>query len=128
MRSCAKIAEEFAKDIDGIPSSIAQVNGKRKAEVLDSDDGEEEVDTGKKGKRKKAPKKAKDPNAPKRPPSSYLLFQNEVRNELKQSFPDLANSELLKMISVRWAGMSDADKQVSHTFLDGSSHIDWRFI
>lgn len=115
MRSCAKIAEEFAKDINGIPSSVGQVNGKRKAEVLDDDDGEEEIEAGKKGRKRKTPKKPKDPNAPKRPPSSYLLFQNEVRNELKQSFPDLPNSELLKMISVRWAKMSDADKQVSRS-------------
>ena len=129
MRSCAKIAEEFAKDISGIPSSVSQVNGKRKAEVLDDDDGEEEVETGKKGRRRKAPKKPKDPNAPKRPPSSYLLFQNEVRNELKQSFPDLPHSELLKMISARWANMSDADKQVSHMLFHQSSHgINGQFV
>ena len=101
------------RSINGIPSSVGQVNGKRKAEVLDDDDGEEEVETGKKG-RKKAARKPKDPNAPKRPPSSYLLFQNEIRNDLKEKFPDVPHSELLKMIASRWAALSEVEKQVSH--------------
>ncbi|KZP21745.1 HMG-box [Athelia psychrophila] len=50
------------------------------------------------------------PNAPKRPPSSYILFQNEVRKELKAKYPDLPPPELVQMISKRWAAMSEDEK------------------
>jgi hypothetical protein len=109
MRQCATIADQFAHTLSGTTltpganpfSDIASAqSGKRKA----LDDGE--------GGKKKKPKKIKDPNAPKRPPSSYLLFQNEVRAELKAKFPNLPNSELLQMIAKRWAAMSDEDKEV----------------
>jgi hypothetical protein len=62
-------------------------------------------------KRKRAVK-VKDPNAPKRPASSYLLFQNAVRQETKKENPTLPNNELLALISQRWANMSDSEKQV----------------
>jgi transcriptional regulator HMO1 len=117
MRQCANVAEEFARTMSGKtlasgvinpfsdgPSVAGAQTGKRKAQALDDDEGD--------GKKKKAPRKPKDPNAPKRPPSSYLLFQNEVRAELKSKYPNLPNSELLQMISKRWAAMSDEDKEV----------------
>ncbi|KAI0773695.1 high mobility group box domain-containing protein [Fomes fomentarius] len=59
------------------------------------------------GKRKKKPK---DPNAPKRPPSSYLLFQNDVRSELKAKNPGMPNNELLGAISKLWAEMPQEQK------------------
>jgi transcriptional regulator HMO1 len=112
MRACANTADEFARIIstktlvpgvnpfgDGLATAAPQT-GKRKALAVDGD-----------GKKKKE-KKPKDPNAPKRPPSSYLIFQNEVRAELKAKYPELPNSELLQMISKRWAAMSDEDKEV----------------
>ncbi|KAI0706943.1 HMG-box, partial [Cerioporus squamosus] len=60
------------------------------------------------GKRKV--KKIKDPNAPKRPPSSYLLFQNEVRSELKAQNPGLRNNELLGAIAKKWSEMPQEQK------------------
>jgi hypothetical protein len=124
MRNCATVAEQFANAISGIPlTSGANTLGDeaqlafspvtpqvRKPKSLTVEDGESEV-LG--SKRKRSARKPKDPNAPKRPPSNYLLFQNEVRAELKSKFPQLPNSELLQMISKRWAAMADADKEVS---------------
>jgi hypothetical protein len=115
MRNCATVAEQFAQTISGIPLNPgADILGdegqfatlptrKRKGQTLEDGEGE--------GKRKK-PKKLKDPNAPKRPASSYILFQNNVRGELKAKFPHLSNLELLQMIAQRWAAMSQADKEV----------------
>jgi hypothetical protein len=112
MRQCATVADEFARTMSGkslapglspFSDTIAQ-GGKRKAQADDDDEGD--------GKKKRKARKPKDPNAPKRPPSSYLLFQNEVRAELKAKFPELPNSELLQMISKRWSAMSDEDKEV----------------
>ena len=60
----------------------------------------------------KKTRKKKDPLAPKRPPSSYLLFQNEVRSELKKTHPGMPNNELLGMISKQWSEMSQEEKEV----------------
>ena len=79
--------------------------GKRKA-ASSPEDG----DTSKKRKRATKPK---DPNAPKRPASSYILFQNEVRKELKERHPELSNTDLLSLISEQWKSMSDEQKEAS---------------
>jgi hypothetical protein len=99
MRHCARLADDWAE-------TLKHSSGKRSA-AADEDD--EPISN---GKRKRVTKK-KDPNAPKRPASSYLLFQNEVRKELKERFPTLTNTELLTMIKNQWTTMSDADKAVS---------------
>ena len=54
---------------------------KRKAKEME-DDGEG------KPKKKRQPRKARDPNEPKRPASAYILFQNDIRGyTAKRSFP-----------------------------------------
>lgn len=126
MRNCATVAEQFANAISGIPLTsgtntlgdeaqlalppVTPQIRKRKGQTIEDDDSEIVG-----SKRKRSARKPKDPNAPKRPPSNYLLFQNEVRAELKAKFPQLPNSELLQMISKRWAAMADADKEVGMT-------------
>ncbi|KAI0699813.1 high mobility group box domain-containing protein [Cytidiella melzeri] len=63
------------------------------------------------GEEKKTKKtKPRDPNAPKRPPSSYLLFQNEVRQELKSKNPNIPNNELLNLIARAWGEMPKEQK------------------
>ena len=127
MRKCANVADAFASFVDGgassADSSVAHmlrdlivtsradtatddkpIGGKRKRKGDAGDDAEAP-------KRRK--RKPKDPNAPKRPASSYIFFQNEVRKELKASNPNLSNSELLSLISKRWQEMSEEDKAVS---------------
>ncbi|PFH50569.1 hypothetical protein AMATHDRAFT_129936, partial [Amanita thiersii Skay4041] len=47
-----------------------------------------------------------------RPASSYILFQNEVRKEIKASHPNITNTELLNMIAKQWQEMSEEDKAV----------------
>ena len=54
----------------------------------------------------------RDPNAPKRPPSSYLLFQNDVRAELKAKHPEMRNNELLGAIAKLWGSMPQEQKDV----------------
>lgn len=119
MRNCATFAEQFAQLIAPVtypgapvifpngqlpqmpPPHIEPTGGKRKARG--GEDGE--------GKRKRK-SKPKDPNAPKRPPSSYLLFQNEVRQELKIKYPNMSNNELLAKISKIWSEMPKEKKDV----------------
>jgi len=87
---------------------IADGKGKRKEVAIDDAEG---------GKKRKRSSKPKDPNAPKRPASSYILFQNEIRAQLRQEFPHLSNPELLAVISDKWKNMSEAEKEVSRTRL-----------
>jgi HMG (high mobility group) box len=61
---------------------------------------------------KKRTRKPRDPNAPKRPPSSYILFQNDIRKQLKEKNPKVSNNELLAIISKQWNEMPDQDKEV----------------
>jgi hypothetical protein len=52
--------------------------------------------TGKKrGRIPKEGKRIKDPNAPKRPPTSYIMFQNDIREELRQKNPGIPYKGML---------------------------------
>ncbi|KAF8499298.1 hypothetical protein JB92DRAFT_2795307 [Gautieria morchelliformis] len=83
------------------PSSLTATGKKRKLS------GDQE---GKK-KRPVKEKKPKDVNAPKRPPSAYLLFQNEVRKQVKAEHPEMPHNQLLAEVSKLWAGMDEKDKE-----------------
>jgi transcriptional regulator HMO1 len=135
MRKCADIAEHFSQVIMHLGPNTAlppipqfhtlpmpdpkqmvaappptttmsvSTNGKRKAQL--TADGET---------KKRKVKKLRDPEAPKRPPSSYLLFQNEVRQAMKRANPGMANHEILTSISQRWAAMTPEEKDVRCTY------------
>ncbi|WVF72706.1 hypothetical protein IAT40_007524 [Kwoniella sp. CBS 6097] len=65
-----------------------------------------------KKERKKKDKKPKDPNAPKRPPSAYILFQNEIREDVRNSNPSLSYKDILVVISQKWKELTDAQRKV----------------
>ncbi|KAJ7638384.1 hypothetical protein FB45DRAFT_902678 [Roridomyces roridus] len=102
MLESAKIASQYAQALcpGGIPAS--------KLKAIASSAGEAEPVTN--GKRKRIVKK-KDPNAPKRPASSYLMFQNDIRKELKEKFPNLSHTELIDLIKTQWKDMPEAKRQ-----------------
>lgn len=101
------ILNAFNAIVSCAPDETAPKGRKRKAGAVE--DGDE-----KPTKRKREPK---DPNAPKRPPSSYIMFQNEIRKELKEQHPNITNSELLVKIGKLWGELSTEDKSVSRVFL-----------
>lgn len=117
MRNCAAIADQFSQllsplqyappihsngqfAVPALPPLLASGRGKRKA----GEEGE--------GHKAKRVRKPKDPNAPKRPASSYLLFQNEIRQDLKAKNPSMPNNELLGLIAKMWKEMSPEEKDV----------------
>ena len=57
------------------------------------------------------PKPKRDPNMPKRPPSSYLLFSQEERLKVKAENPSFSIGECSKELGQRWAVMSPEEKQ-----------------
>ncbi|KAI8086899.1 high mobility group box domain-containing protein [Gilbertella persicaria] len=56
-------------------------------------------------------KKEKDPNAPKRNLSSYMLYSQEVRPSIVAKHPDLKAVDIAKLIGEMWNGLSDKEKQ-----------------
>ncbi|KAK0541585.1 hypothetical protein OC835_000053 [Tilletia horrida] len=64
----------------------------------------------KKGRRSNKGKKERDPNAPKRPPSAYILFQNDVRDTTRREVPDMSYAGVLGKISTMWKALSDEER------------------
>jgi len=59
----------------------------------------------------KGTKKPKDKNAPKRPQSSYFVYSNERRVELKRVNPEKKVTEISKMIAAEWNKKDEAGKK-----------------
>eukprot|EP00743_Colponemidia_sp_Colp-15_P001791 GILK01001955.1.p1 GENE.GILK01001955.1~~GILK01001955.1.p1 ORF type:complete len:177 (+),score=34.17 GILK01001955.1:82-612(+) len=53
----------------------------------------------------------KDPNMPKRAMSAYMYFAEEIRPEVKRTFPDLPVTEVMKEIARRWQALSEEDRK-----------------
>ncbi|KAI0766176.1 high mobility group box domain-containing protein [Trametes elegans] len=119
MRECAAIADAFVHTLNyGNPPPFAPMGANGQfpmtmvpaMPVAQDEHGRKRKARGEDADGKKRAKKPKDPNAPKRPASSYLLFQNDVRNELKAKNPTLRNNELLSAIAKMWAEMPQEQK------------------
>ncbi|CAG8488131.1 11780_t:CDS:2 [Paraglomus brasilianum] len=54
----------------------------------------------------------KDPNAPKKPNTAYIIFSNEIRAEMKANNPEANQKELVKLIGSRWKALSTEQKKV----------------
>ncbi|KAL7159950.1 hypothetical protein ABFS83_01G062500 [Erythranthe nasuta] len=62
--------------------------------------------------KQKKEKKITDPNKPKKPASSFLIFSKETRKNLAEERPGTNNSTINALISLKWKEMSEEDKQV----------------
>lgn len=92
---------EIIETLQAVVDATPTVSRKRKLE-----DTTEEG-----GKKRKREKKTKDPNAPKAPPSAYIMFQNDVRTRVRSEHPDIAYKELMGLISKQWNALSPEKKQ-----------------
>ncbi|XVE58018.1 hypothetical protein DITRI_Ditri04bG0136500 [Diplodiscus trichospermus] len=63
-----------------------------------------------KEKRQKKKQQNSDPNKPKKPASSFLLFSKEARKTLMQERPGINNSTLNALISLKWKELSEEEK------------------
>ncbi|GAB4814016.1 hypothetical protein N2152v2_001062 [Parachlorella kessleri] len=61
-------------------------------------------------KKEKKTKAKKDPNAPKRGLTAYILYSNAVRDEVKKENPEAKMGELSKIIGEKWKGLTDEEK------------------
>ena len=128
LRACAGQAEGFAQflkssslpngqlvvDPNFINGAHAAVNGalnvlgpaKRGRKRKDAD-----LTDATPGKRRRAVKE-KDPDAPRRPASSYLLFQNDIRSQLREKHPEMKHHEIMTRVSQLWAELPAEEKEV----------------
>ena len=56
-------------------------------------------------------KKVKDPKAPKRALSAWIIYTNELRPKFKADNPEKSTTELTTLMSQEWRNMSDSDKK-----------------
>ncbi|CAE6511635.1 unnamed protein product [Rhizoctonia solani] len=68
--------------------------------------------TGKRRRRTDSTRRKKDPLAPKRPPSAYILYQNDVRKQMQDKHPGLSYSDVLGKISESWQTLEESRKKV----------------
>ncbi|KAI8886170.1 hypothetical protein K501DRAFT_178371 [Backusella circina FSU 941] len=61
--------------------------------------------------KKKAPKKDKDPNAPKRNLTSYIYFVQDVRERIAQENPSLSATDVARVLGEKWNALTDKEKQ-----------------
>ena len=56
-------------------------------------------------------KKIKDPKAPKRALSAWIIYTNEQRPKFKADNPEKSTTELTTLMSQEWRNMTDTDKK-----------------
>ena len=59
---------------------------------------------------KKAKKARKDPNAPKKPMSSFMLYYNQARDKIRAEHPDSKMGQLSKIAGQQWHSMTEEQK------------------
>ncbi|KAI9007294.1 Non-histone chromosomal protein 6 [Gaertneriomyces semiglobifer] len=60
--------------------------------------------------RGKGTRAKKDPNAPKKPLSAFMLFSQAMRPKVKEENPDVTFGDTGKILGERWREMDDAEK------------------
>ncbi|XP_027341422.1 high mobility group B protein 6-like [Abrus precatorius] len=53
-----------------------------------------------------------DPNRPRRPPSSFILFSKEARRNLQEERTGITTSTLNALVSLKWKELSEEDRQL----------------
>jgi hypothetical protein len=53
----------------------------------------------------------RDPNAPKKWSTNYILFCSEQRKNIKQTHPEMSNDDITRKLGELWQNLSDKDKK-----------------
>jgi hypothetical protein len=71
-------------------------------------------------KRKAADKKkAKDPNAPKRPVTGYLAYSKDHMHVLKEANPEMPHKVLVGLVTEQWNNLPEGEKKVRPACMNG---------
>lgn len=103
-----KMSEDEKKKYDDMAAKDKErYTAEMKDYVPPSDDDDDDDDDNNGGGKKKVAKKKvkKDPNAPKKPMSAYLLFSTKMRASIKEEFPDMNFGDLARKIAERYKAL-----------------------
>jgi len=75
----------------------------------ESEDSDSDSDAPR-GKKKKPKKKKKDPNAPKRNQSSFFLYSNATRNDVKVANPEAKFGQIAQIISRHFKALPEEER------------------
>jgi structure-specific recognition protein 1 len=117
-------SDDFGSEIDDdLDSDLEEARGgggkqKKKKPVDSEDEDEDESPKKKKGKRKpdggdqagKKKRAKKDPNAPKKPLSTYMLYMQENRAKIKEENPGADFGELGKLVGQAYKNISAEER------------------
>lgn len=80
------------------------------------DENESKLNKVLKNQEKTLERKKKDPNAPKKPQSAYLIFCNDNRSKVKEENPDIKATDVMKRLSEMWKDVKE-DKKKSQIYI-----------
>jgi len=66
----------------------------------------------KKHSKSKAKRKSRNPDKPKKPPTSYVLYCSHARPELKEKCPTATFAEFNKMLGEQWSKLPESEKKM----------------
>ena len=101
--------EEARKGLGGKGKKKASTPKKKNSKSADSDDDDD--DSPKKGVKRKGSSGSKDPLAPKRGMSSFMLFSNAMRPIVKGESPDATFGEIAKIIGKKFKELSAEERK-----------------
>ena len=109
--------EDFAAGSDD-ESDGGEPTDESESESGSGDESDEDAPAKKRAKKSKSPAKGKkgkgkakkDPNAPKRPLSSYMIFAGENRAKFVEENPGASIGDVGKALGAKWKEMSAEDK------------------
>ncbi|KAI7833045.1 high mobility group box domain-containing protein, partial [Kickxella alabastrina] len=55
--------------------------------------------------------KQRDPNMPKKPMTSYLLFSNEMRQKIREENPNASSQETVVKLGEEWSKLSSEERE-----------------
>ncbi|KAJ5648204.1 nonhistone chromosomal protein 6A [Penicillium lividum] len=64
-----------------------------------------------KAKSDRAPRRKKDPNAPKRGLSAYMFFANDNRDLVREENPGITFGQVGKMLGDKWKALTEDDRK-----------------
>ncbi|RIA92752.1 hypothetical protein C1645_764184 [Glomus cerebriforme] len=100
---------------EGSTAASTTVTRKRKSKNNKNNDNLQiEVNDHEGESKPKRTRKAKDPNAPKKPLNAYLQFTLVKRAELKQQNPGMGPKVITTMLGEAWRKLSEAEKKPYH--------------
>ena len=108
--------DDLGSEVDeGLDSDLEEARKtakkKKKAAAADSDDDDDDDNDEQEEAPKRKKKAKKDPNAPKRNMSAYMLYANATRSTVAEENPDAGFGEITKIIAANFKELSPEDRK-----------------